>query len=321
MRPIHHFVIAGLAPVLANCSTHPLVDDVTRVNTSGVVQHIRCEAKRAVIDNDLRSKNASGDEISAIAYEFTFQITENNNANGDITWEMPFLNGGGFSLVADAGSERQRFSKRNFRIVDTFDELRKADCSQGTLEKNLIYPIAGEIGIYEVVTTFANLLKAVTPKELTTPAPGFQDPLAGGVFRFADTLKFTTHFGGGVNPSLSLSPVTNSFRVTKVNKGGGPALSPVGLTQVESATPGLQADRDDMHQVVIAMVGFPRTTSSPRRSSVATSAVNLSISNNAIMSTTSHQLQATAKQRALIELDRQRMLVLQQQSPNLFVGP
>src|SRR6267154_2941099 len=130
MRPIHHFVIAGLAPVLVNCSTHPLVDDVTRVTTSGVVQHIRCEAQRAVIHNELRSKNASANEISAIAYEFTFEITENNNATGDITWEMPLLSGGNFSLSANAGSQRRRFSNRNFRIVDTFDELRKADCSR-----------------------------------------------------------------------------------------------------------------------------------------------------------------------------------------------
>ncbi len=90
---------------------------------------------------------------------------------------------------------------------------------------------------------------------------------------------------------------------------------------VEPATPGLQAGRKDFHQVVIAMVGPARTTGSARRSSVGTSAVDLSISSNAIMSTTSHQMQATAKQRALIELDRQRMLALQQQSPNLFVGP
>ena len=317
MRPIHHFVIAGLAPVLVNCSTHPLVDDVTRVTTSGVVQHIRCEAQRAVIHNELRSKNASANEISAIAYEFTFEITENNNATGDITWEMPFLSGGNFSLSANAGSQRRRFSNRNFRIVDTFDELRKADCSRETLEKNLIYPIAGEIGIYEVVTTFANLQRAVTADELATDAPPFKDPLAG-VFRFADTLKFTTHFNGGVNPTLSLSPVPNSFRVTNVNTGGGPPLSPQGQTTVDPATPGLQADRNDVHTVVIAMAGLPRTTTgSARRSSV----VDLSISNNAIMSTTTHQLQATVKQRALIELDRQRMLALQQQSPNLFVGP
>jgi hypothetical protein len=183
----------------------------------------------------------------------------------------------------------------------------------------LIYPIAGEIGIYEVVTTFAKLQRAVTAGELTTNPPPFKDPLAG-VFRFADTLRFTTHFSGGINPTVSLNPVTNNLRVINVNSGAGPALSPVGQTQVESAAPGLQADRDDMHQVVIAIVGLPRTAASPRRSA-GTSAADLAISSNAIMSTTSHQLQATAKQRALIELDRQRMLALQQQSPNLLVGP
>jgi hypothetical protein len=331
MRPIHHLVIAGLAPLLVNCSTHPLVDDVTRATTSDVVKHIRCEAKRAVIDDDLRSKKASANIIAAIAYEFTFTITENNNASGDISWDIPFLNGGDFSLVANAGSERQRFSRRNFRIVETFDDLRKADCSPETLEKNLIYPIAGEIGIYEVVTTFAKLQRFT---KLTTPVvtpdnpgpPGF-DPTAEpqGTFRFADTLTFTTTFTGGVNPSLTLNPVTNSFRVTGVNTGVGtsPLAPPAtavllpGVSALEPLGTGLTALRQDMHKVVISMAGLPKTTDSARRSA----GIRAPLSSQAITSTTSLQLEATAKERALFELDRQRMLALQQQSPNLLVVP
>jgi len=46
MRPIPSVVMAVLAPILANCSTHPLVDDVTRSTTFDVVDKIRCEAKQ-----------------------------------------------------------------------------------------------------------------------------------------------------------------------------------------------------------------------------------------------------------------------------------
>src|SRR5262252_2047178 len=110
--------------------------------TSDIVQRIR-EAKRAVVRDHLSSKNAAN-TVSAIAYEFTFDIQENNNTT-------VFPNGGNFSLVVNTDSERQRHSTCVFKIVDTFDEHRMARCDQETLEKNLIYPIAEEIGIYEVV--------------------------------------------------------------------------------------------------------------------------------------------------------------------------
>jgi hypothetical protein len=319
MRPIHHLVIVGLAPVLANCSTHPLVDDVTRATTPDIVKHIRCEAKRAINDYDRRSRNASANTTMAIAYEFTFTITENNNARGNITGNLPFLNSGNFSLSANAGSERQRFSDRHFKIVENFDDLRRADCSQETLEKNLIYPIAGEIGIYEVVTTFANLqtiANKTAHRPTTLPAPDFPTGDLSGPFRFADNLSFTTTFNGGVNPSLSLSPVTtNSFRVTGVNTPEGEASLPLSPSFDPSGT-GLQAKRMDVHQVVVAMAAVPTPTDQHRRNA----GIAAPLSPNSILSTTALQLEATAKERALFELDRQRMLALQQRSPNLLVG-
>jgi hypothetical protein len=319
MRLIHHLVIAGLAPALVNCSTHPLVDDVTRATTPDIVKHVRCEAKRAVIDDDRRSRNASANTTLAIAYEFTFTITENNNARGDITWQLPFLNSGNFSLAANADSERQRFSERHIKIVEHFDDLRRANCSRETLEKNLTYPIAGEIGIYEVVTTFAKLQRianktAPTPTTLPPP-PDFATGDPSGTFRFADKLTFTTTFHGGVNPSLTLSPVTNSFRVTGVNTPEGEASLPGSPSLPPSGT-GLQALRMDVHEVVVSMAAVPKPTDALR----STASIPAPLSPNSILSTTALQLDATAKERALFELDRQRMLALQQQSPNLLVG-
>jgi hypothetical protein len=329
MRPIHHLVIAGLALALANCSTHPLVSDVTRSTTADIVKHIRCEAKRAVI-NDERMSGRSANTISAIAYEFDFQITENNNAAGSLTGQIPVPNGGFFSLSANADSELQRFSSRNFRIVDTFEDLKKANCARETLEKNVLYPIGGEVGVYEVVTTFAKLQRLATlgaPISSSPPTsdlpPGFspsnepEGETAQGTFRFADTLIFTTTLNGGVNPTLTLAQVTNSFRVTGVNTGSVPGPDPAvsGLTPLGA---GLNAQRQDMHKVVISIAGLPKKTDSTRRSSAR---MNAPLSNHAIISTTSIQLEATAKERALYELDRQRMLALQRQSPNLLVTP
>jgi hypothetical protein len=63
---------------------YPLPDDVTRKCTYDIVDQIRCEARRAVIEHAYDYKTAS------IAYEFTFDITEGNNTSADATWILPY---------------------------------------------------------------------------------------------------------------------------------------------------------------------------------------------------------------------------------------
>src|SRR5712691_2557835 len=193
MRPIHGLVISVLAPILASCSMHPLVDDVTRSTTFDIVEKIRCEARRAIIEHAQRLGNDT-----TIAYEFTFDITETNNASGNLTWFLP-LTGGNFKLAASAGSDLKRQANRNFTIADTFGDLRKTNCSAEVLEKNWIYPIAGEIGIYEVLATFAKL-------------HGIENPTGSEKFSFHDDLTFITFLGAGVQPQLTLA--SNRSRVT-----------------------------------------------------------------------------------------------------------
>jgi hypothetical protein len=290
MNPVRSFAFAGLAGLLVGCSTHPLPEDVTRTTTYDIVEKIRCEAKRAVVDHARGVKNA------AIAYEFTFEITETNNASGDISANYPFLNGGSFSFTANAGSNRTRDANRNFKIVDSFDNLRKASCDPETAQTNLIYPIAGEIGMYEVVATFVKLLKVET---LNT----------GDVFSFADTLHFTTTLSGGVQPHLTLSPVVGSLRVVAANAD-------------------LNAGRTDVHSVVIALSAGPQTATavalrSPTGGGTLNAIRSFGIvgSSNSNLSTTLVQSGANVQQKALYELDRQRNLALQARSQNLLVGP
>src|SRR5262249_44850169 len=185
MRPIPSVVMAVLAPILANCSTHPLVDDVTRSTTFDIVDKIRCEAKQAVIERAPKLL-----DNTTVLYEFSFHIDEENNASGGLTWTLP-LTGGGFTLTASGGSDLARQAIRNFTITDTFGNLRKTSCSRA-LEKNWIYPIAGDIGIYEVVATFIKLYGAEDP----------ENPTDKETFSFHDTLEFTTFLGAGVNPTL-----------------------------------------------------------------------------------------------------------------------
>ncbi len=303
MRPIHSLVISVLAPILSNCSTHPLIDDVTRSTTYDVVQKIRCQAARAVIDH---GQGFAAD--TAIAYEFTFDIDEKNNASGDVTWTLP-LTGNTFSLRAQAGSDLDRRAQRNFTITDTFRDLRKANCSPEALEKNWIYPIAGEIGIYEVVATFANL-------------PSVELPGGAGqeTFTFHETLQFTTFLGAGVRPTLTLDQLTDRSRVS-------------------SAVANLAAGRQDIHTLVIAFSGRRQTATAVARGSPAGSrspgirsyhavragagaaVPNAAVTNNTALATTLLQTGNDLRQNAIHELDRARILALQERVRNQVVGP
>jgi len=311
MRTIHSLVIPVLASILANCSTHPLVDDVTRSTTFDVVEKIRCEAKQAVIDHVPRRL-----DNTAIAYEFTFDILETNNASGDVTWTLP-VTGGSFGLRALAGSDLERRAQRNFTIVDTFGDLRKANCSSEALEKNWIYPITGEIGIYEVVKTFANLYRIDDPEN------------PGEVFSFHDTLLFTTILGAGVQPTLDLSQATDV------------------RSRVSFAQANLGAQRSDIHSVVIAMSAGPQTATAggPRGQAGSRSppsgppgsrirgvrnfhamrtgpeTITAASTNNSALSTTLLQTGPDLRQNAIRELDRARILALQDKVRNQVVGP
>jgi hypothetical protein len=283
-------VLAVLVTTLAGCSTHPLPDDVTRKTTFAIVEQIRCEAQRAVT---AYADYAGYYKTAAIAYEFDFQIDEHNNAQADGRWTIPFAGGGSFSLLADAGSQRGRNAHRNFKIVDGFDELRAINCTPEALQQNWIYPIAGDIGIYEVVSTFLKLQKANNPK-------------AGDVFTFADTLTFTTSFNGGVKPKLVLNPATERFRLVEANFD-------------------FNASRTDVHKVVLTLTGGPVRSRSAAalgssfRSVAASSAPAGSASS--LVSTTIIQAEVSPKDRALLELDRQRILALQARAQNLLIGP
>ena len=283
MRSILKLVAWVLVPTLAGCSAIPRQEDVTRISTYDIVTQIRCEAQKAVAYYRRDYRTAS------IAYEFTFDVTENNNASGDVTFTIPFITGGSFSLLANAGSHRQGNTRRNFKIVDAFDELMQVRCSEEDRQRNWLYPISGHIGAYEVVTTFIKLQQVNNAK-------------AGEVFTFADNLKFTTTFSGGVTPQLRLNPITDRFRVTAANAD-------------------LNATRIDFHEVKLTLAGGPFRTTMPIGRSIPRWAGAAGGAPSSLISTTILQTMANPKDRALLELDRQRIIELQARTPNLLVGP
>jgi hypothetical protein len=186
------------------------------------------------------------------------------------------------------------------------------------LEKNWIYPIAGDIGIHEVVATFVKLYGAEDP----------ESPTDKETFSFHDTLEFTTFLGAGVNPTLNLKAVTDRSIVSEANAS-------------------LAVQRTDVHTVTIVLTSVPPTaTAVSRRSppgSIATAAARSSppgrrgirsftalldrtggphaaVTNNHALSTTLLQTGSNL-QNAIYEADRARILALQDRVRNQVVGP
>ena len=138
---------------VAGCSVHPLPDDVTRVSTYDIVDRIRCEARQAILDY----ASDKMFETAEIGYEFQFQISENNAANlTNLGFRYPF-DGGIFNLSLNAGTTKNRVGDRNFRIVENFAALKRVRCLEGSQEPNLRYPIAGSIGLAELINTYARI--------------------------------------------------------------------------------------------------------------------------------------------------------------------
>ncbi len=188
-----------LSMTVAGCAIHPLPDDVTGYDTYEIVNKIRCEARDAVQHKAIallaRSSSAKTREIAkqlqdntlsfkdmalssldpdtrffvdkysktAIAYEFTFDITEDNEADAQVDFLGAFTRGGGgFGLKAS--NDRMRENTRHFQISDTFGKIVNEDllCPKDGNDPNWLYPIAGSIGLAESVKIFLDLNESRT---------------------------------------------------------------------------------------------------------------------------------------------------------------
>jgi hypothetical protein len=134
---------------LAGCSIHPIPDDVSRKTTYDIVQEIRCEAKAAV------EQFGRGTHEASIVYQFTFDINEHNDATAGFSFLYPGTSGN-FNLGASADLNRILDGNRNFELIDSFADLRKMDCKRDR-EVNWVYPLTGDVGMYDSVATIARL--------------------------------------------------------------------------------------------------------------------------------------------------------------------
>jgi len=254
--------VTALLGGLTGCSTHPVPEDFSRASTVDIVKSIRCEALAGLesLYDELtpaqRAKAAPIVNASMIGYDFTFTLHETNHAGGPdakdglVKFQRAFTSPSS-TLDVTGKAELDRLNTRTFTIIEPLMELAKSRdiCRSRTKGTNWTYPIAGTIGLDEIVRTYIKLellselqedkgkvTKDVKVKVKAVPPDKDKEVPANVVF--SDEVQFTTTFTAGASGTLVLDAV-------------------VGRVSVTNASVGVGASRSDTHKVVVALT---RTT-------------------------------------------------------------
>jgi hypothetical protein len=265
--------------MLAGCAVHPIPDDVSPIPTEAIIAAARCELRQGLVeqvkvwfadetrpvDPNVISPELVADQLDkmvarykvdkndwqeyldiAIAYDWSFEITEANRVDSSVGFKLPFINPGPGSLDAGASGSLTlgRSAKRTFKSQDKFSNLLRESWFNFCNDKdrsskpgyyntpeghppyvprdpNLLYPISGSIGLARAVTSFLRI--------------AVQE---GAVDTFTDELAFTTTWDGKAGASVTLSPVPKEFRLV-------------------SGSLNLAGTRTDLHKVKISLA-FPK---------------------------------------------------------------
>ena len=241
-------ILFSLAGLLSGCAIHPLPEDVARLDTIEIVEHIRCEmydalrhqvvigfqlsdseaahqVAREIEDHPDRSlkdflgkvellkseyKNRFGAfRGTTIGYGFRFNITEQDVATADLNFGLPWNPLANFGLRTAAGIDKRRANTRRFFKVETFEELLLSnDCLGKTLN---------EANIVYPITGKIGLRKTVEDfiKLTTRGAKTLSD--SRDVKNFSEQLTFLTELSGSVTPSVKLAPVTDQFKLANAS--------------------------------------------------------------------------------------------------------
>ena len=311
-------IVATTLTILLGCSMHPLPEDVSRKNTYDIVKKIRCEVAEGLY------AYAATDPVVAntfIGYDFDFDITETNNlgtngSRGTLTLEQKLLSPSGtFKLDVRPFAESSRQTQRTFRIIERLKDLKKLNGQQcSPTQANWAYPITGTIGINEVVDTYIGLEKltdfakesgGTTTLPTPPPAPPATPPATpkDATIVFSDVLTYTTHFGLGITPDLTLNSAVGTLKLTK-------------------ASIGADANRKDKHKVTVALARDLTVQVDERGRRIArTARVNtgdmeyVRSINSSINARASRNADAVARKlltgpsQVLVELERRRNLI------------
>ncbi|WFU41813.1 hypothetical protein QA640_04710 [Bradyrhizobium sp. CB82] len=292
-------VVVALSSLSMGCAIHPLQQDATGVPTVAIVDHIRCETRLAIQDKAIdllrgygtpqaialaaRFASTRGEPWrvdpnidlpdskerafyaryigTGIAYDFTFDVTEDNKV-GIVADPVRLITNGTVGIGLNGSSELNRNNSRHFIMSDTFNNLLqnpKLHCAD--TPPNFVYPIAGSVGMAELINTFV---------DLNEDKPLAVDSSSSRVF--ADTLTFTTTLTGSASPHVEIAPIGSNVGLASPSNFGASGqrldkhMMIIGLAMEKKAT--------GKAEVVAApaFLGLPRARSALQKTSVSSGA-------------------------------------------------
>jgi len=177
---------------------------------------------------------------TAIAYNFDLTMSEQNDLGTTVNLLGPWARK--LTLAVSGDFNRNRTNERSFTITDTFSELLvrvnvpvrgHRYCDGQIKQANYVYPIAGHIGVDELVKTFFELVYLGQLSE--------KDAAAGaiGAPTIADKLTFTTTIDGSSTPKVTFTPVGSGFQLADASLTGS-----LNRTDTHKVTVGLAVDKD-----------------------------------------------------------------------------
>lgn len=150
---------------------------------------------------------------TAIAYDFTFNGTENNKVDPTIDLLGVFHRGTQPTNIT-GGYDRTRQNIETFLVTDTFKDLLLTKpaipCMDSDIiyEQNFSYPLTGNVGIGRLINEFANLTLFDNLQGKSTKTP-----------TYSSTLTFTTTLTLSVLPRLILTPVGMGLHLIDASLG------------------------------------------------------------------------------------------------------
>jgi hypothetical protein len=153
---------------------------------------------------------------TGIAYDFTFDITEDNLGAG-VADPIRLITNGTYGVGLTASGDYRRQNVRHFVVSETAKSLLlqtpELYCLPEYRPSSYTYPISGNIGIRELISTFFDLNES---RSLTAASDMSTV--------FADTLTFTTTLMGSVSPHVIVAPVGNAWGLASPASVTGSAL-------------------------------------------------------------------------------------------------
>lgn len=228
----------ALSMIVVGCSIHPLPKDVTRDTTLEIINKIRCETRRALVErvkvvleeehsptnqslleklkqpggaseemicnlhpaafDEAASKRINKFAASTIAYTYKFTILEHKAKSGTANFRLPFTKGN-FTLGLTAGSDKKRQNLRSITFGDIFSSLITGRHSDGR-PTGLNCESVGQPRKHWIYPITGKIGMAEVVNTYIDLAK-----ISKRVDTFSDTLTFTTKINVGADPKVTLT--------------------------------------------------------------------------------------------------------------------